>query len=108
MRCPNGLLVKLLEPVFQHRPVNLLEHVQADLDLVVGPDAEDLRIERGVVQLAEREAVWNDRMPLRMPVWQNVRGLEEFLMPQMAHCAMRVVCREDALAERLLVQPLLD
>ena len=54
IRCPNGPLVELLEPVLQHRPVNLFEHVETDHDLVVGSDAENLRIEGGVVKLAER------------------------------------------------------
>ena len=37
----------LLEAVWQQRPVNLLEHVPADGDPVVGRDAEDVGMEGG-------------------------------------------------------------
>lgn len=44
--------VHLLEPVQEHGAVHLLEYVAAHLHDQVRPDAEDLPVERRVVELA--------------------------------------------------------
>ena len=43
--------------MLEHRPVDLLQHVEAHRDLEVGRDADNVGVERSVMQLAEREAV---------------------------------------------------
>jgi hypothetical protein len=43
--------------MLEHRPVDLLQHVEAHRDPEVGRDADDIGVERGVMQLAEREVV---------------------------------------------------
>ena len=53
----NPPAIHVLEPVLQHRAVNLREHVGANRDPVVGRDAEDVGVEGAVVDLAEGEAV---------------------------------------------------
>ena len=69
-------MVESLETVLEHRAINLLEHVQTDFDLVVGPDTKNVRVEGGVVQLAERHPVGNHRMPLGVTIGQDVSRLE--------------------------------
>jgi len=70
------LTVKALQAVLQHRSVRFFEDVVPEFDDTVGPNAEDVRVERSVVQAAQRETVRNDWEPLWMAVRQDVRGLE--------------------------------
>jgi hypothetical protein len=72
--------MKLLKAVLQHRTVYLVEHVQPDLDLIVRPDSENVRVEGRVVKFAQRQPIRNDGMSLRGPVWQDVRGFEKLLV----------------------------
>ena len=59
--------LKALEAMLKHRPVDFLEPGEAHGDLEVGRDADEVAIEGGVVELAEREAVGNDRSPRGWP-----------------------------------------
>ena len=59
--------------MFQHRPVDLLQHVEPQVHRVVGPDAEDVGVEGSVVELAERQAVGDDCLPSWVSVWQDMR-----------------------------------
>src|SRR5207249_11961577 len=54
--------LKALQPVLKHRPVDLFQDVEAHLDLEVGRDADDVGVERGMMELAEREAVGDYRL----------------------------------------------
>ena len=47
--------------------VDLGQDVLPDLDLEVGPDAEDVAVEGGVVDLAERQPVGDLREHPRLP-----------------------------------------
>jgi hypothetical protein len=49
--------VQLLQPVLQHRAIDFFEHVEAHFDPVVWAHAKNVAIERGVMELAERDAV---------------------------------------------------
>lgn len=55
------MIMELLKSMFQHRTVVLIEDFASDLDDVVRVDADDVAVERGVVDLAEREAVGHNR-----------------------------------------------
>ena len=59
--------LKALQAMLKHRPVDFFQHVEAHGDLEVGRDADEVAIEGGVVELAEREAVGNDRLPRGWP-----------------------------------------
>ncbi|GAA4871926.1 hypothetical protein GCM10025788_07270 [Serinicoccus chungangensis] len=48
-----------LEPMPEHRTVNLFENVSAYLDCEIWPDAHDPRVERGMVQLAQGQPIAN-------------------------------------------------
>ena len=75
MRQQDGATVMLLKAVGQHRSIRLCEDVATDLDQVVGPYAEDVGIEGGVMDLAEREPIGHDRLTLHMGVGQDVRRI---------------------------------
>ena len=89
--------MKTLQTLLEHRPVRLVENVAAELDDIVRPNAEEMRVKRGVVQAAQRETVRNNRKPLRMPVWQDVRSLKH--VPESAYCAVPLVRFHNAFAK---------
>ncbi len=62
------LTVDLLEPHDEHGTVRFAEEGRADLDDVVGPDGEEEPIERGMVELAQRDAVADHRLALGIAV----------------------------------------
>jgi len=68
-----------LQPVAQHGTVGLVHDVASHFDDEVRPDAQEVPVEGRVVQLAERETVRDDRLPLRMPVRQDVSCVEQLL-----------------------------
>ncbi len=76
------LPVDLLEPDREHRAVRFLEYGWAHLDDVVGPNGEEEPIERGVMQLAERDAIRDQRLALGVAVRGDLRCVEKFLMPE--------------------------
>ncbi|PYN23775.1 MAG: hypothetical protein DMD99_13265 [Candidatus Rokuibacteriota bacterium] len=59
--------LKALEAMLEHRPVDFFQHVETHGDLEVGRDADEVAVEGGVVELAERETVGNDRLPRGWP-----------------------------------------
>ena len=73
----DGLAVKLLETVQQHRPILLVEHVGSHHDPIVRMDGQQVAVEGCVVELAECEAVGDDRLPLGVSIANDVRGVEQ-------------------------------
>ena len=76
--------MQALKPVQQHRPIVLVQNLSPNLDDVVGPDADKLPVEGGVVQLAEREPVLNARLTAGLCVWNDVGGVEQLLVAEPA------------------------
>ena len=66
--------LKALQAMLEHRPVDFLQHIEAHGDLEVGRDADEVAVEGGVVELAEREAIGNDRLAQGMAVGEDVGG----------------------------------
>jgi hypothetical protein len=95
--------VEPLESVFQHRAVDLFENVKSYVNDVIGSDADDVAIKRGVVELTERQPVGDLWITCRIAVSNDVRSVEELLMLESADCAVPAVGGNDALAERLLM-----
>ena len=96
--------MEALQPELEHRPVGLAEDVLTQLDDQVRPDAEDVVVERRVVELAESQSIRNDRLALRMPVRQDVSRVQQLGMAEPAHGAALAVGAEDAPPERFLVE----
>src|SRR6266508_4699107 len=88
------LVVHRLQAVLEHRPVDLIEDVLADVQGQVGTDAEDAGVESGVVDLAHRQAVGDHRVAGVLLVADDVRGVEE-----LGWCRLQTVHRS-ALASR--------
>ncbi len=59
--------LKALQAMLEHRPVDLLQHIEGHGDLEVGRDADEVAVEGGVVELAEREAVGMTGSPRGWP-----------------------------------------
>ena len=76
--------LEALQAMLEHRPVDLLQHVEAHRDLEVGRDADDVGVERGVMQRAEREAVGNYRLAGRVAIREDVGGLQQLVMAESA------------------------
>src|SRR3954463_2481757 len=93
--CP----VDLLQSDDEHRAIGLGENRGAHFDRVVGPNREEEPIERGVVQLAERETVANDRLALELAVRGDVRSIEQLVVPQPAQRASLLVRTHHALTK---------
>ena len=66
--------MKALKTMFEHGPVDFFEHGEADLDAVGGIHADDVTIERRVMQLAEREPVRDARLAFGIAVGDDVRS----------------------------------
>ena len=69
--------VQRLDAVHERGSILLFQDVGTHLDHVVRPDSEKVAIERGMVQLAERQAVLYHRRTLRLGVGHDVRRVEQ-------------------------------
>ena len=99
------LPVNLLQPHDEHRAVRFPQDRRPHLDDVVGPNGEEEPIERGVMQLAEGDAVADDRLALGVAVGRDVRRVQKLLMPESAERATVGVRSNHSLTEGDLVQP---
>lgn len=72
-------------------------------DRVVGPDCQEEAVESGMMELAEREPVAHNRIALVLRIRDDVRRVEQFLMPKMADGALLAISLENALAKLPLV-----
>ena len=95
----DALALKALQAMLKHRPVDFFQHVEAHGDLEVGRDADEIAVQGGVVELAEREAVGNDRLAQGMAVREDVSGFQQLVMAESADGAALLVGAEHALAK---------
>ena len=98
--------ILLLQPVAERRAVLLLEHLPADVHRIIGADAEDVRVVGGVVDLAERQTVLDDRLAAIIRVGDDVRRIKELDVRQPADSAPARVGVDDDIAEGTLVEPM--
>jgi hypothetical protein len=87
----------------EHRAVGLVQNVLAELDREVRGDPQDVGIERGVVKLAQREAIRHDRFAARVPVRQDVGCLQQFAMAEPADRAAALIGLQDPEPKALLM-----
>ena len=105
-RDSDGLAVQLLDAVAKHRAVNFIKDVFSDLDAVVGGDSDDMVVERRVVDFAQGQAVGHDGFTVLLAVLDDVSGVQEFAVPQVAHGAGFAIRIKYILSEAGLMQPL--
>ena len=92
--------------MLQHRPVDLLQQIRADLDDEIGPDTEDVAVVGGVMDLAEGQAIAHGGNTRLLTVRDDVRGVKERTVSQGAHRASRVVGAQHGGPEDRLVEAL--
>lgn len=98
----------LLEAVTEHRTVLLGEDVTANLNDKIGSYAEDVAVEGGVVDLAQRQAVGHYGLAERIGVRNDVGGVEQLAFAQAANGASGAVGSDDSVTEAGLVEALSD
>ena len=101
-----SLLMEALQPVFQHRPIRLFEHILSYFDDIVRPDAKEVTVKCSVMQLTKRQPIRDDGLPLGLAVRDYVCGVKQFLMFQVTKSALTTVSFEHPLPKRLLVHTL--
>lgn len=97
------LAMELLKAVLKHRTVVLLEYVISDFDDVVWRYADYVRVVCAVMDLAEREAVRYDRLAARLAVGNDVRGVKELGVLDVADGTVVAIGVEYHHAEGLLM-----
>ena len=95
--------VRALEEL-EHRAVLLVEQSRVDAHLVVGRDADEVLVERAVVDRAEAEPVGHRRLAGELRVGDDVGRVEEPGLLEPADRALVRVRREHAGAEAGLVE----
>ena len=65
----------------------LLKFVTPHLDQAVGANANEVLVERGVVEHAERKTIWSSRLSA-FPVADDVCSIEMFTMLETTDCAL--------------------
>lgn len=98
-------MVHCLQAMQEHRSVLLLEDGAPHLDHVIWANREEVPIERGVVELAQRQPVRNERLALRQGVPRDMGSVEELLVPETAEGAPHPIGLEHARAKRARETP---
>jgi len=76
-----------------------------DMDSVIGVDPDQMNIEGRMVDLGQRQAVRDDRLPkLLVRIHDDVSGIEQPRLGQMGDRAAASVGAQDGISERCLVQ----
>ena len=78
------------------------------MDFMIGVHAEDVRIERCVVNPTEGQSVRDLGKAAFLPIGNNVRGVQELPMAKGADAATTLVSPHNELAESSLVQSNFD
>ena len=65
-----------LNAMAKHRAVTLLEHAFIHVNTMSRVDAEDIRVVRRMMDLAEAEAVANDGLPERLTIGHDMRRIK--------------------------------
>jgi hypothetical protein len=88
----------------EHRPVDLVQDIQPNLDQTIGAHPEDVAVERGMMELAQGQPVRDLRVSSRIAIGHDVSGLQHFVLAQATNRAMLLIGNEHPLAKRLLVE----
>ena len=86
------------------RAINFLKNVGADFDDVVRSHRQEKSIKRRMVQSTQGNSVPDNRFAFRLCIRHDVGRIQQLTMPQTAKSALILVCAENPLAERPLMQ----
>ncbi len=93
-----------LEAMSQHGAVLFFEDVTPDLELqIVRPDTDEVMVEGGVMDLAQRKAIRNDRITTFVAVGNDMGSVEQFLTAESAHRARILVGAQDSITKGSLM-----
>lgn len=98
--------MEALQPMNQHRPIGVIQHVSSYLHNAVRPDPNQMCVERRVVELAERQTVRDNGSPEWIRVRHDVRGFKQFIAPKATDGAVMLIGMHHTLAELGLVEAL--
>lgn len=98
----------LLQTVAKHRAVDLLEQFPIDMHDPVRRYADQIAVERSVVDLAQAQPVRHERKPAFAVVLDDVRCVQQFRVPQSADCAAALVRLDYSSAKLWLMKALLN
>jgi hypothetical protein len=90
--------------MFQHGTIHFAQNIQAHLHDQIRTDPQYVPIECRMMELAEREAIWDNGFAQGVAIGEDMGGLQEFGVAEAANRTLRLVGTEDALAEALLVK----
>lgn len=76
--------MKPLESMAQHGPIRFFQDIPSDLDNKVGAYSKKEIIEGSVVQLAQGDAVSDDRIATRLIIWDDMCCIKQFPVSQAA------------------------
>ena len=94
---------------FEHRAIILTEQPFGHMQPIVGVDADQMRVESGVMNFRERDAIRHHRLAeLLVLVRDDMSRVEQQRFGQPRQRAAAIVGGDDGLAERRLMQPLFD
>ncbi len=71
-------LVQALQTMLQNGTVFLFQNILADLDNVIRGYADDKSIISGMMQLAQRQSIFNRGLSFGHVVWNDMSGIEQF------------------------------
>jgi hypothetical protein len=98
------LAMDLLETDDEHRSIGFREDGRTDFDHVIRSNGEEETIERGVMQLAEGDAITHDWLAPEIAVRRDMRSVEKLLVPQSAKSAPLSISANHTLTESNLMQ----
>jgi hypothetical protein len=81
------------------RSVLLLENIRANFDDVIGPYPKEVAIECAMMQGAQREPIPDHGFPSRMCIRNNVRGVQQLLVAEVAERTLTPVGFEHPFSE---------
>ena len=92
---------------FQHRTVALLKKTLGNVHSIIRIDADQVDVERCMVDLGQRQAVRHDRLAQQFVlVGNDVRRIEQAMFAQSRQGTATAVGGDDGFAERVLMQTL--
>lgn len=98
------LVVQLLQAILQHGTIDFCEDILSHVYRVVWINTNDAMIEGGMMNLAQGKPIGHLRNPCIICIGNDVRGIEQLPVSQVAHGAPLTICMDDHLPESALVQ----
>ena len=84
MRDSNLAAVKGLNAMNQCWPINFEHQIRSDRNGQIRPDADEVAVERGVMQPTKSKSIRDMGFPERIGIRNDVCRIEQFLVPKLA------------------------